>query len=424
MTAVGALLSIVLSSMVFSRVQFLSPRCPSHVSKVSHTKMSAARTEGDGAQLPGDDAGVPQPPVVDPPIAASMHKWFLDSMVSQGFSENAVKKAVINGCGENEDACLQWLAMHLDFPGLNDPLPPHWTVDVVALSPEMVAQKVAEMKARIKARKEAEEAAAKVNDAKDYKARMEAGKYALEAKREREKQLQEKTIDDRRREQEADRKAKEKVTFDLAVDKLVRQGVSRDAAVVQVTADREAMKQQIRLEQKQRQQQTAVPRAAAAAGSGAAASSGTAAPWNIAAVVASGGASVGMGSISSSRQNLQRLTQPEADVAASGPPDRATFERVASEIQSWSSADAASKNRCLGLLKQIINTVLANPFSEKGRCLNVSGSAFGSILAVPPAASFLRALGFQLSEAGDKFVLHMLVVPRLAEALDVLQTME
>lgn len=347
-------------------------------------------------------------PVDDEPFDGETHYILqedYDFLLSMGFSENAIKKSVSSGC-INTDTCTQWITMHKDHPELDTPLAPDVRVIVKVkkiLTDEERAKKVEELKEKAKKIKEKEKLEEAARLLKQEKERIEMGKKMLEMKEQREAQARANVFAERQREKEADAAAREKIRLQLAIDKLVRQGVAVEVATKQAAAEIEEAKkrqreeadlalQRLRNGERHQEENNNNNNNNAAAGGK---------PWNLAGV-------------------LGRDTETHSfveEVFTTWTPPLPTFDNFAA-LAAEVSPTARST------LVTILSSIIAEPLNNKKRILRSAGAAFSkSVGASKAALQILRMVGFDSTtdaQGTELLVMHTVVLRFLHRAVSSL----
>ena len=331
-----------------------------------------------------------------------------DFLISMGFSENAIKKSVASGC-INTDTCTQWITMHKDHPELDTPLASDVRVIVKIkkiLTDEERAQKVLELKEKAKQIKEREKLEEAARQQKQEKDRIQMGKGMLEMKELREAQARANVFAERQKEKEADAMAREKIRLQLAVDKLVRQGMTVEAATKQAAMENEEAK-------KRQREEADVALQKLRAGPQAAESDSNdnnngrpkveAKAWNLSGVL-------GRESEAESLIDtvFNRWTPP--------PPIYDSFVELAK------GANASARST----LVTILSGVIAEPLNNKKRILRSAGAAFSrTVGANKSALEILRTVGFDSTadeQGTELLVMHTVVLRYLHRAVSALDT--
>lgn len=337
------------------------------------------------------------------------------NLCSMGFSENAIKKSIACGC-INEDTCTQWLTMHVGHPDLDAPDP---TTRLIVKEKRILTEaereaKIQELKDKIRLAKDKEttESAEKARIAE--KKRIEMGKHMLEAKEQREAQQRANAYEERRKEKEADAKAKEKVLLDLAIAKLIRQGKSPEDAARIAKEEMEEKKKRQRDEAAEKMKQLQEEHKASTS------SAGAQKEWNLAAVL--GGPSVAVAG--SSPQPSVSLSVSEVFEGTADPlildPVEASFVQLVEAIRREATSPEAA-GATLSTLRTILFNVLQSPLDIKKRTLKVSSSVFTTKVATSRSAlRLLKLCNFTLTVDGEGqqfVVLHSVILRILHRAM-------
>jgi hypothetical protein len=333
----------------------------------------------------------------------------MQTLLGMGFSENAIKKSIAAGC-VNEDTCVQWISMHAGHPELDTPLAADVRVIVkqkVILTEEQRAAKAAELKEKIRLTKEKEEKAAKEAQLKAELARIQTGKLMLEAKEQREAQQRANVFADMKKEKEADARAREKALLHVAIDKLVRQGMSLEQATAKATQEQEEKKQRLKEETAAKlaelQKQKQGPAAQLSEGA-------RKSEWNLAAVVGGG----------------QQLP-PAAfhDELCRSSVEEPTAVALAAQVALIRGCpDAGKSAECISTLSVIVRNIIQSPLDLQKRSLKATNTVFlKKIAVVPGAVTFLRICGFSVAAdaSGQQLlIMNSLVMRVLYRALAAL----
>ncbi|CUG91274.1 Hypothetical protein, putative [Bodo saltans] len=347
----------------------------------------------------------------------TMSSTLLEALLLMGFSENAIKKSIAAGC-INEDTCTQWIGMHQGHPELDTPLDANVRVVVKVakvLTAEEKAAKAAELKEFIRVKKAQEAVHLAQQEREAEKKRIEMGKHVLEAKEQRESAQRALLAEERRKEKEADARAREKIQIELAIDKYTRQGKTPEQAKATALEELEERKKRARDEAAERLKALQSSSASAPQGSsGDGGSSATSSAWNLERVLG-----VMAQPTTSATDTLSSVFQ-EPTIP---PPTVESFtELLASISKEAASPEAAST--CIATIKTILSNIVDAPFDNKKRTLKASSNVFRTrISPYPSAVRLLRAVNFELTPdaEGELFVsLSSVVLRYLHRALEAL----
>jgi hypothetical protein len=310
-----------------------------------------------------------------------------------GFSAARVKHALLAGCTTVESA-VSWLTApdKMDDASL-DVEPDNVEIDNTPPKAPMTEaerlQKVEEMKQRLhekKLQKAAEDQAAAI--AKD-KERIANQKALAESRVLAEEHKRKLAYEQMKREKEADRKAKEKILIELAVDKAIKQGQDAVKARADIVAEferkhREAeeAKRDAYLKQPEVQQTQ---------------SSVSATDWKLG--VSNEVATV---PLSDNVAIAQRVPLPT--------PSKESFSDIAKTIP-LEKRDG---------IKSILRNILQSPLDGKIRKLKIHNGAVGRAIPTPECVNYLRLSGFKLE--GDELRMNSVIMRRVVLAVGGLES--
>jgi hypothetical protein len=360
-------------------------------------------------------------------------------LTSMGFSENAVKKSIVAGCID-EKTCQTWIEMQLDHPELNTPLEPHIRVKILkkrVLTDQERAAKVEELKAKIAENKRLEKEQALKKESDDAKRRMNEGKAVLHAKEEREAIQRKLDYEQRRKEKEDDRIAKEKIQVELAVDRLVRGGMDPAEAQKHVNAELEEKKRQLLEDKKKRAEEARLERERkereGAAGQEQQPPSASAGGWDLSKLI--GPAESEAAGAPAPRQAavpVGIVVDFDRDEAIVPNPSESDFINILTRSAAIMPAkdEAGSTGRVM--LRRVLQTILDQPLERKVRVIKVTSNAFTQkILPMPLSCLYLRQAGFQEAAssaaleqigASDQLAMHACILPKVRKAVAALDS--
>ena len=335
-----------------------------------------------------------------------MSESLFENLKGMGFTEVAIHKSIIAGC-INEDTCTQWISMHLDHPELNTPLESDVRVLIkvkVVLTAEEKEKKIQELKDKIAATKNAESAAAIGAETAAEKSRIAQAKAMLEAKELRDEEQRKAIRYQKAKEKEADQKAKDRVQLQIAVDKLVRKGMSTEDAEKKAQIDIDEAKQ------KRREEAEAAMKAEAASqpppkASAATSSSGA---WDVARVLGT--------SPAAAAPSFEEPTELPS-------PTQEGFASLLSNMKE-SQKDSTVLANTINTLRTIIANVIGSPLDSKKRNIKMTSNVYLSKVAPTKyALSYLRLSGFDVGTLDDNtsiLVMNTVILRRLHLALSAI----
>ncbi|CAD2214090.1 PUB domain containing protein, putative [Angomonas deanei] len=306
------------------------------------------------------------------PKAFEISEALFETLLENGFSENAIKKSIAAGCID-EKTCTAWIRMHESHPELNTPLEEGVVVTVIkkkVLTEEEKQAKLAELKERIQKKKEEK----KAEEHQKELERIEFGRKGVGAREELNKIKLQVEMANAQKQKREDAEAKRRVKIQLVQDKHVRLGKTEEEAFEiacrEVAEAEEAARREN--EEKRKKMETEPVRAPVQPSSGG--------EWNIKGIV---------------------TTQLPLDIV------KGVFEEPqpeAKDIPVFAQAIKDHSNRqlsadCLQTLHKIFVNIRNNPFDTKMRTFSVHTNAFSSkILPVPEAVRLLRVANFDLMD--------------------------
>ena len=342
-------------------------------------------------------------------------------LVGMGFSENAVKKAFISGC-INQDTVLQWLQMHEGHPELDTDIDPNVRVVLVEkkeLTPEQLAEQVAVMKRKIEEHKKKAALDEAERDRKRELQRIADGRAMRDAKEERERKQRMEAYEEVKKQKLADAAAKERVEIQLAIDKKVRKGIDPEEARKEATAEMEEKKKRLEQEKQKRLEEERQAREEEAKRRAEAPTTASNGGWNIAAVLAPG-----PDEPAASAPAAALPPAPEPSVSELPAPNRAGFLTCIAQIRAAANIDDGVKQVCIDTLTTIIGNILKQPLEQRFRSLKRSSAVFNNKLApLPGAVAFLMLAGFRSDvspEGQPVMMMRSCILHRLQAAAEAL----
>lgn len=320
-----------------------------------------------------------------------------DSLTARGFSANAIRNSIASGCID-ESTCTRWITMHEGNPNLDAPLPDG--VEVVVKAKRVLTEaersaKVKELQERIQQKKEEEKAESHRKELE----RIERGRKALQMKEEMDVVRRQLDLEEVRREKAADLAARRRIKIQIAADRLVRQGHSKEEATEMASNQYEMDMAKARAEaaEKVHRLGDALPSSSGAPSAGA---------WDLSSVTAS----------------LQQTDELRVSRIFESDVDTADPVKLVEEIQK--EADEAKVQECVRLLQLIIDNIIGDPFEMKKRTLRLSTKLFrDAVLPNDAALQLLRWCGFDLSidkEGNQAICLTCVVTRKLAKVRTLL----
>eukprot|EP00759_Apiculatamorpha_spiralis_P040524 PhF_6_TR39070/c0_g1_i1/m.58470 len=333
----------------------------------------------------------------DDETSKTVNATMYNQIVEMGFSAARAKHALLSGCTSVETA-VAWLSERIDDAAL-DIEPENVTVtdapQKAPLSEEEKRLKVEEMKRKLAEKRAEKQAQEQLLEIEKEKNRIASQKAAAEARAAAEEHKRKVAYEQMRREKEADRKAKEKVLIDMAVDKAVKAGKdatqARQDAIAEIERKHQAEEEARKKAHEERE----------------------------AAIKAQETSSV------SNAGSEWKLTSSD------GPPQVAFYDTVNAAVRSLptlpdtinqetlqSALTAITPEQRPGVLS-ILEKIYHSPLDGKLRKLKINNAAVGKALPTPACVNFMRLCGFRVD--GEEFKMNTVFVRRIAVAVHMLQ---
>ena len=178
-----------------------------------------AKDDADAAALVAEGIAAEQSwgdDMVPVPVDDSL----LSELVDMGFSEVRARKAIVHG--KSLEGALSWIDEHQDDPDIDQPYMVRREDVKTPLTQEEIAQRTAEMKAKIVKRRQEKEREERQREILSEKERRERGQKMAETQEERERLMRKREAEKIKREKEAERKERERLRAEIARDKELR----------------------------------------------------------------------------------------------------------------------------------------------------------------------------------------------------------